>query len=154
MDDFRIYAPALDPAEVQALSSDGPSSPAPADLLAWYRFEDDGETAVDQPVNRRDARIIGTGYPGFLAAFPEGQFIRLEPPTFQPNSGPNAVWAVWYTCHKIMRGLLNAYELTGNEEALDIAFRMGDWAHRRLRPSAATTSTPCGTSTARARPDP
>ena len=65
---------------------------------------------------------------------PEGQFIRLEPPMFQTNSGPNAVWAVWYTCHKIMRGLLNAYELTGNEEALDIAFRMGDWAHRRLSP--------------------
>ncbi|MFC4019200.1 beta-L-arabinofuranosidase domain-containing protein [Micromonospora sp. GCM10011542] len=133
VDDFRIYARALDPAEVQALSSDGPS-PTPADLLACYRFEDDGETAVDHSVNRRDARIIGTGHPGFLAAFPEGQFIRLEPPTFQSNSGPNAVWAVWYTCHKIMRGLLNAYELTGNEEALDIAFRMSDWAHRRLSP--------------------
>ncbi|MBM0224546.1 MULTISPECIES: beta-L-arabinofuranosidase domain-containing protein [Micromonospora] len=132
VDDFRIYRRALDPAEVRALQSDGTPSPVPSDLVAWYRFEDEGETAADHSANHRDARIIGTGYPGFLAAFPEGQFVRLEPPTFQPNSGPNAVWAPWYTCHKIMRGLLNAYDLTGNEEALDIAFRMGDWAHERL----------------------
>ncbi|MEV4202607.1 beta-L-arabinofuranosidase domain-containing protein [Micromonospora globbae] len=130
VDDFRLYRRALDPAEVQALHSDG--APAPSDLVAWYRFDDEGETAVDHSANHRDARIVGVGYPGFLAAFPEGQFVRLEPPTFQPNSGPNAVWAPWYTCHKIMRGLLNAYDLTGNEEALDIAFRMGDWAHQRL----------------------
>lgn len=134
VDDFRIYHRALTVAEVQALATGDPA-PGPADqtgLVAWYRFEEEGETAVDHSGNDRDATIVGTSYPGYLAAFPEGQFSRLEPPTLRPNSGANAVWAPWYTCHKIMRGLLNAYHLTGNEEALEIVFRMGDWAHQRL----------------------
>ncbi|MEU2614380.1 beta-L-arabinofuranosidase domain-containing protein [Micromonospora sp. NPDC007271] len=134
VDDFRIYHRALTGAEVQALATaePAPGSPELTSLVAWYRFEEEGETALDHSGNGRDATIIGTSYPGFLAAFPEGQFSRLEPPTLRENSGANAVWAPWYTCHKIMRGLLNAYHLTGNEEALDIVFRMGDWVHHRL----------------------
>ncbi|TDC39374.1 glycosylase [Micromonospora sp. 15K316] len=134
VDDFRIHRRALTAAEVQALATADPATapPIPTDLVAWYRFEEEGETAADHSGNGRDATIVGTSYPGYLAAFPEGQFSRLEPPTLRPNSGANAVWAPWYTCHKIMRGLLNAYHLTGNEEALEIVFRMGDWAHQRL----------------------
>ncbi|GAA5186584.1 hypothetical protein GCM10023322_33140 [Rugosimonospora acidiphila] len=134
VDDFRIYRRAFDGTEVQALAAEDPSAAvaSPADLVAWYRFDVEGETALDYSGSHRDATIIGTSYPGFLAAFPEGQYSRIEPPMLQPNSGPNAVWAPWYTCHKIMRGLLNAYDLTGNEEALDIAFRIGDWAYQRL----------------------
>ncbi|MGX7672143.1 beta-L-arabinofuranosidase domain-containing protein [Plantactinospora sp. DSM 117369] len=134
VDDLQIYDRALSAEEVRALAApDGsPATSAVPTPLAWYRFEEDGETAVDHSGNGHAATIVGTAHPGFLAAFPEGQFSRLEPPTFQPNSGPNAVWAVWYTCHKIMRGLLNAYHLAGNEEALEIVFRMGDWALSRL----------------------
>ncbi|MEV6813126.1 beta-L-arabinofuranosidase domain-containing protein [Micromonospora sp. NPDC051296] len=134
VDDLRIYHRALTAAEVAALATADPAAEEAdqTDLVAWYRFEEEGETAVDHSGNDRDATIIGTSYPGYLSAFPEGQFSRLEPPTLQQNSGANAVWAAWYTCHKIMRGLLNAYHLTGNEEALEIAFRMGDWTHQRL----------------------
>ncbi|WP_432967262.1 beta-L-arabinofuranosidase domain-containing protein [Dactylosporangium sp. CA-233914] len=134
VDDFRIYRRALDGTEVQALTAENPDAPAASasDLVVWYRFDAEGETAGDRTPNHRDATIIGTSYPGFLAAFPEGQFSRIEPPMLQPNSGPNAVWAPWYTCHKIMRGLLNAYNLTGNEEALGIVMRMGDWVCQRL----------------------
>ncbi|AVT29555.1 glycosylase [Plantactinospora sp. BC1] len=134
VDDLRIYDRALGPDEIRALAApDGTAGTSTAATpLAWYRFEEEGETAADHSGNGHAATIVGTAHPGFLAAFPEGQFSRLEPPTFQPNSGPNAVWAVWYTCHKIMRGLLNAYQLVGNEEALAIVFRMGDWAHSRL----------------------
>ncbi|MFC0505431.1 beta-L-arabinofuranosidase domain-containing protein [Micromonospora costi] len=134
VDDVRVYRRALTGAEVRALATADPAQESPdrTDLVAWYRFEEEGETARDHSGNGRDATIVGTSYPGYLAAFPEGQFSRLEPPTLRPNSGANAVWAPWYTCHKIMRGLLNAYHLTGNEEALEIVFRMGDWAHRRL----------------------
>ena len=42
------------------------------------------------------------------------------------------IWAPYYTCHKIMRGLLDAYLLVGNEQALDIVAKMGDWVHSRL----------------------
>ncbi|MFI0816042.1 glycoside hydrolase family 127 protein [Streptomyces sp. NPDC021098] len=65
--------------------------------------------------------------PGYLAAYPETQFILLESYTTYPT-----IWAPYYTCHKIMRGLLDAHTLAGNEQALKIASGMGDWVHSRL----------------------
>ncbi|MDX2546195.1 glycoside hydrolase family 127 protein [Streptomyces sp. WI04-05B] len=66
-------------------------------------------------------------HPGFLAAYPETQFVLLESYTTYPT-----IWAPYYTCHKIMRGLLDAHTLTGNQQALTIASKMGDWVHSRL----------------------
>ncbi|MFD0742065.1 glycoside hydrolase family 127 protein [Phytohabitans flavus] len=66
-------------------------------------------------------------HPGFLAAYPETQFVRLESFATYPT-----IWAPYYTCHKIMRGLLDAYLLAGNEQARDIVTKMGDWVHSRL----------------------
>lgn len=66
-------------------------------------------------------------HPGYLAAYPETQFILLESYTTYPT-----IWAPYYTCHKIMRGLLDAHALAGNAQALDIAAKMGDWVHSRL----------------------
>ncbi|WP_339276215.1 beta-L-arabinofuranosidase domain-containing protein [Paenibacillus sp. FSL W8-0426] len=37
-------------------------------------------------------------------------------------------WVPWYSVHKIYRGLIDAYRLTGNEEALDVVVRFADWA--------------------------
>ncbi|MGW0584431.1 beta-L-arabinofuranosidase domain-containing protein, partial [Streptomyces sp. NPDC002920] len=63
----------------------------------------------------RDA-LAATGrysHPGFLAAYGEWQFSRLE------DLAPyGEIWAPYYTCHKIMAGLLDAYELTGSQQAL------------------------------------
>ena len=66
-------------------------------------------------------------HPGFLAAYPETQFVQLESFATYPT-----IWAPYYTCHKIMRGLLDAYLLVGNTQALDVVTRMGDWVHSRL----------------------
>ncbi|MEU5155799.1 beta-L-arabinofuranosidase domain-containing protein [Glycomyces sp. NPDC021274] len=66
-------------------------------------------------------------HPGFLAAYGEWQFSRLE--GFAPYG---EIWAPYYTCHKLMAGLLDAHELTGNKQALTIAVRMGRWVHKRL----------------------
>jgi hypothetical protein len=66
-------------------------------------------------------------HPGFLAAYPETQFIQLEQLATYPT-----IWAPYYTCHKIMRGLLDSYLLTGNQQALAIVTAMGDWVHSRL----------------------
>ncbi len=66
-------------------------------------------------------------HPGFLAAYPETQFVQLESFATYPT-----IWAPYYTCHKIMRGLLDAYLLVGNTQALDVVTRMGDWVHHRL----------------------
>jgi DUF1680 family protein len=78
------------------------------------------------------AALAATGrysHPGFLAAYGEWQFSRLE--GFAPYG---EIWAPYYTCHKIMAGLLDAHELTGNAEALTIATAMGHWVHQRLEP--------------------
>lgn len=66
-------------------------------------------------------------HPGFLAAYGEWQFARLE--EFAPYG---EIWAPYYTCHKIMAGLLDAYELAGNERALEVATAMGRWVAHRL----------------------
>jgi uncharacterized protein len=60
---------------------------------------------------------------GYLSAFPESFFDRLEAGT--------GVWAPYYTLHKIMAGLVDQYRLTGNEQALDVVLRKGEWVDRR-----------------------
>ncbi|MDA1361818.1 glycoside hydrolase family 127 protein [Glycomyces luteolus] len=66
-------------------------------------------------------------HPGFLAAYGEWQFARLE--DYAPYG---EIWAPYYTCHKLMAGLLDAHELTGSKQALPIATAMGHWVHHRL----------------------
>lgn len=66
-------------------------------------------------------------HPGFLAAYGEWQFSRLE--DFAPYG---EIWAPYYTTHKIMAGLVDAYELAGDEQARDIAVAMGHWVTHRL----------------------
>ncbi|RMB82526.1 glycoside hydrolase family 127 protein [Streptomyces shenzhenensis] len=79
------------------------------------------------------AALVGTDDPaapsraGYLAAYPETQYVLLEQYATYPR-----IWAPWYTCHMIMRGLLDAYQHTGNEQALRIVRGMGDWAYSRL----------------------
>ncbi|MFC9425618.1 beta-L-arabinofuranosidase domain-containing protein [Streptomyces sp. NPDC056987] len=77
----------------------------------------------------RDA-LAATGrysHPGFLAAYGEWQFSRLE------DMAPyGEIWAPYYTCHKIMAGLLDAYEQTGSRQALEIATGMGHWVAGRI----------------------
>jgi DUF1680 family protein len=58
-------------------------------------------------------------HPGYLSAFPEELFDRVE--TRQ------RVWAPYYTIHKIMAGLFDAYQLTGNAQALDVLKKQADW---------------------------
>ena len=71
-----------------------------------------------------------TVHPGYLGAKPEDVVIRIGPPRFAvygSNQNTNS-WAPWYTQHKIMRGFLDAYTLTGNERAFEIVQKMAEWA--------------------------
>ncbi|GHH79041.1 beta-L-arabinofuranosidase domain-containing protein [Promicromonospora soli] len=66
-------------------------------------------------------------HPGFLAAYGEWQFSRLE------GLAPyGEIWAPYYTCHKIMAGLLDAHRHAGSQVALEVAAEMGRWVHGRL----------------------
>ncbi|HEX9006688.1 MAG TPA: beta-L-arabinofuranosidase domain-containing protein, partial [Bacteroidota bacterium] len=45
----------------------------------------------------------------------------------------NGGWVPWYTMHKLLAGLLDAYIQSGNAKALGIASRLGDWVGRELK---------------------
>jgi uncharacterized protein len=68
---------------------------------------------------------------GYISAYPPDQFIMLEHGA--TYGGDNTrIWAPYYTLHKIMAGLMDIYEVSGNEKALEVAKGMGDWVYARL----------------------
>ncbi|MBN2665237.1 MAG: glycoside hydrolase family 127 protein [Bacteroidales bacterium] len=77
---------------------------------------------------RTDYRNWGKG---FISAYPPDQFIMLEKGATYGGSTAQ-IWAPYYTLHKILAGLMDVYELSGNEKALEIVKGMGDWVHARL----------------------
>jgi DUF1680 family protein len=104
--------------------------------LAWAST---GEQAFKDKV---DEMVAGLGevqaalaamgrftHPGFLAAYGEWQFSQLE--KYAPYG---EIWAPYYTCHKIMAGLRDAYQLADSDRALEILAPMADWVAGRLDP--------------------
>lgn len=133
---FQIYSRALSDDEVRSFADSAGGTAGGGDV-AWYRFdEENGPTAKDASGNGRDAEIIaptdGGRHPGFLSAYPETQFIRLE--EFCTYGSTRGIWAPYYTLHKIMAGLIDAHSVTDNQQALDILTGIGDWVSSRLRP--------------------
>ncbi len=68
---------------------------------------------------------------GFISAYPPDQFIMLENGA-KYGTDNSKVWAPYYTLHKILAGLMDIYEVSGNKKALEIAKGMGNWVHARL----------------------
>ncbi|MBX7187752.1 MAG: glycoside hydrolase family 127 protein [Vicinamibacteria bacterium] len=68
---------------------------------------------------------------GFISAYPPDQFIMLEHGATY-GAQDSQIWAPYYTLHKILAGLLDAYEVAGNKKALEIARGMGAWVYARL----------------------
>lgn len=133
LDEFQIFGRALTGAEVAAVAQHADAAGA-GDLVAWYRFDETpGKSIVDSSGRGNDAEFFGATDgrrpPGFLSAYTEAQFIRLEEFTNYSGAG---IWAPYYTLHKIVRGLLDAYHLAGSTRALEIARKVGDWVHSRL----------------------
>ena len=70
------------------------------------------------------ARARRAGFhPGYLSAFPEVYFDWIE-------AGRDA-WSPYYMIHKYLAGLIDQYQLAGNEQALDVAVKLGDWVDWR-----------------------
>ncbi len=57
---------------------------------------------------------------GYLGAYPASFYDRLR--------NHQKVWAPFYTYHKILAGLIDMYQHTGSQQALEMALRMADWA--------------------------
>jgi len=72
-----------------------------------------------------DAVVAGLGEcqakmgSGYLSAYPESFIDRVEK--------PSRVWAPYYTLHKIFAGLEDMYVYCGNQQALEMAKKFGDW---------------------------
>ncbi len=57
---------------------------------------------------------------GYLSAFPAEFFDRLD--------ARQEVWAPFYTVHKIMAGMFDMHQLTGNRQAFEVLQGMAGWA--------------------------
>lgn len=69
---------------------------------------------------------------GYLSAYPPDQFIMLEQGATY-GGRDDQIWAPYYTLHKILAGLLDCYEIGGNDKARVVAHDMGLWVYQRLR---------------------
>ncbi len=73
---------------------------------------------------------------GYLAAIPESHYTQIE------KGNTAGTWVPWYTMHKVLAGLVDCYELTGNQQALTVAGKLGNWVYSRTSGwSAATQNT-------------
>ena len=61
---------------------------------------------------------------GYLSAFPEELIDRVV--------AGKGVWAPWYTLHKIYAGLLDQYQLCGNQQALAVLEKAIGWVDSRM----------------------
>jgi DUF1680 family protein len=87
------------------------------------RFKTRGDLIVAE-LAKVQAASPAKGYnKGYLSAFPEEFIDRVE--------SRQRVWAPYYTLHKIMAGLLDMYQLAGNQQALDVLLQQADWVKLR-----------------------
>ncbi|AKZ54253.1 conserved exported protein of unknown function [Streptomyces ambofaciens ATCC 23877] len=139
---FDVWSRALSAAEIGALRDRrAADTPAGRGDLASYAFDETaGGTFADASGRGLTATLRrtwgGPSHPGFLAAYPETQFVELESMT---GSDYTRVWAPYYTAHKILRGLLDAHLATGDGRALDLASGLCDWMYSRLSKLPAAT---------------
>ncbi|MGD0341606.1 MAG: beta-L-arabinofuranosidase domain-containing protein [Bacteroidales bacterium] len=97
------------------------------------RFLDRVNYIVDEMKKLQDAD--GEGY---LGAFPNGKKI-LETEVAKGNIRSqgfdlNGIWVPFYTEHKMMAGLRDAYHLCGNNTALAVEKRFADWLNGIVSP--------------------
>lgn len=67
---------------------------------------------------------------GYVGAIPKEDSIWSEVKAGHIKTGGfdlNGGWSPWYTVHKVMAGLLDAYLYCGNKEALTVCEGIGDW---------------------------
>jgi len=89
-----------------------------------------GELAACQ-VARRGARAPGMiSMSGYVGAIPGEDSLWSEVAAGQVRSHGfdlNGAWSPWYTVHKVMAGLLDAWLYCGNVQALAVERGMADW---------------------------
>jgi len=91
-----------------------------------------GKAAYDSDLSQEGIRNDYWNWgKGFISAYPPDQFIMLEHGA-RYGGQKTQVWAPYYTLHKILAGLMDVYDVSGNKKALDVASGMSDWVYARL----------------------
>ena len=91
-----------------------------------------GKTYFDSDLSEKGIRTDYWNWgKGFISAYPPDQFIMLENGA-KYGTDSTKIWAPYYTLHKILAGLMDIYEVSGNGQALEICTGMGDWVYARL----------------------
>ena len=73
---------------------------------------------------------------GYVGAIPNEDSIFYKVSIGQIKSGGfdlNGGWSPWYTVHKLMAGLVDAYLYCDNTQALKVVTRMADWVDHTLK---------------------
>ncbi len=86
---------------------------------------------VDYMVEQLDSCQQANGN-GYLAATPDGKRIFAEVAAGNISTKPfdlNGGWVPIYVMHKVLAGLIDAYQFAGNERALKVATRLGEWMY-------------------------
>ncbi|MBO5489693.1 MAG: glycoside hydrolase family 127 protein, partial [Eubacterium sp.] len=81
---------------------------------------------------------VGSSYEGYLfgATLPNTSFqndpdLQFDNVEAGRSNISTQAWVPWYTMHKILAGLTDAYEVAGNEKALQVANKLGTWISNR-----------------------
>jgi len=68
---------------------------------------------------------------GYVSGFPRECFDKVFSGEFNVTRFElGDSWVPWYSIHKIYAGLIDAYVLTGNEQALEVVIKLSDWAKK------------------------
>lgn len=96
------------------------------------RFKQKIDYIVDELIKCQDARKTG-----YVGAIPKEDSIFYGVQRGEIKSGGfdlNGGWAPWYTVHKVMAGLVDAYLYGNNTKALGVAVKMADWVGTIVNP--------------------
>ncbi len=93
-------------------------------------FKKNVDYTIDELVRCQQARKTG-----YIGAIPKEDSIfgkvakgEIRSSGFDLNGG----WSPWYTVHKIMAGLVDAYLYAGNKQALTVVTGMADWTYNTV----------------------
>lgn len=74
---------------------------------------------------------------GYVGAIPQEDELWQKVRNGQIKSSGfdlNGAWSPWYTVHKLMAGLMDAYLYLDNQQALEVAIKMADWTYDLMVP--------------------
>jgi len=79
------------------------------------------------------AQIQSFDKDGYVSGFPRTCFDNVFSGEFEVDHfSLGGSWVPWYSIHKIYAGLIDTYQLTGNQKALEVVTKLADWASKGL----------------------